>query len=220
MADIPRKLSDKAEVVRIKKDNSSKNLKDRLPKVMFEGFDIWNGSSVDDYVKLQDKKQLTQTEKRKMEELRMRIFKENGLQNGMLAGGLDHGEFLGVLMTTRKSIVDEYDCKTPLELMIVDRIVANYWKAMRCNSIFNRFTASKDGRFSFDQLKVNILKELDKCSEKADRQLNADIILLKELKQPKLNVKISANNAYVANNQQVINKREENDHPNEIIKAK
>lgn len=218
MTDQPKKEDDNTEVVSIKRNDSLKKLKEKLPIFIFEGFDIWNNTSVDEYIKLQDKGHLTPTEKKKMDELRMKILKENGLQNGMLAGGLDHGEFLGVLMTTRKSIVDEYNCKTPLELMIVDRIVANYWKAMRCNSIFNRFTASKDGTFSFDQLKVNILKELDKCSEKADRQLNADIILLKELKQPKLNVKISTKNAFIANNQQVINKND--NEPDKIINAK
>ena len=39
----------------------------------------------------------------------------------------------------------------------------------------------------------------------ADRQLAANMMLLKELRQPALNVKVNTKNAYIAQNQQVVN---------------
>lgn len=148
------------------------------------------------------------------------IRKDNGLQNGYWAAHLDHYQYLNFLTTTRDKLVKEYNCKTPIELMLVDRIVASYWRAMKCDKFFNRYLIQENGDLSYDQMKINFLNGLNRSTELADRQLNANIILLKELKQPKLNVKISTKNAYVANNQQIINKSEENNNPDEITKGK
>ncbi|MBM2820830.1 MAG: hypothetical protein HW405_590 [Candidatus Berkelbacteria bacterium] len=114
----------------------------------------------------------------------------------------------------RSELVKEYDCKTSLELMIADRIVASYWRAMQCDRIFNRLVTKEDGGFSFDQLKINITKELNKSIELANRQLNTNIILLKEIKQPKLDIKVNTKNAFIGNQQQFnVDKQNENIEP-------
>ena len=106
-------------------------------------------------------------------------------------------------MKMRHDIAEEYSCKTASELMLADRIVANYWRAMRYDSSFNYIIEKPGGGFTFDQLKVNVLKEFNKGLELAGRQLNADIILLKELKQPRVSIKVKTDNAYLAQNQQI-----------------
>ena len=75
--------------------------------------------------------------------------------------------------------------------------------AMRYDSHFNYIIEKPGGGFTFDQLKVNVLKEFNKGLELAGRQLNADIILLKELKQPRVSIKVKTDNAYLAQNQQI-----------------
>ena len=130
-----------------------------------------------------------------------------GLENGIWAANLSHNENYLPLGETRRKIVKDYDCKTSLELMLADRIVANYWRAMRNDTLLNHYIENKDGSFSVNQLKINMIKEFNKGIERADRQLNANIMLLKELKQPKLNIKVNTENAYIAQNQQVVNTR-------------
>jgi hypothetical protein len=118
----------------------------------------------------------------------------------------------------RFSLVKEYGCKTSLEFMLVDRIVASYWRSMRCDRVFNLLITKEDGGFSCDQLKVNIIKEINKSIEFANRQLNTNIIMLKELKQPKLDVRVNTKTAFIGNQQFNVNKQD--DRQNEIIKPK
>jgi len=147
-------------------------------------------------------KRLTPKQIEKKDELAFELVMKYGLKNGIWAKNLDHDKYYEALEKIRHDIVAECSCKNSLELMIADRIVANYWRAMKCDRIFNRLMENEDGKFSFDQLKVNILKELNKGMDFANRQLNANIILLKELKQPKLNVKVNTRSAFIGENQQ------------------
>ncbi|MFH1581314.1 MAG: hypothetical protein ABIC39_04495, partial [Pseudomonadota bacterium] len=124
-------------------------------------------------------------------------------------------KYRNFIYTTRASLVKEFNCKTSLELMLVDRIVANYWRAMRIETLLCPYIEWNDD-YPFSQLRVNIIKELGKSLESASRQMTTSILLLKEMKQPGLNVKINAGNAFVAQNQQFnLNKNEniENNEP-------
>jgi len=73
---------------------------------------------------------------------------------------------------------------------------------------------------SFNQLRVNILKEFNKGIESANRQLNADIILLQELKQPALKVNVKTNTAFVSQNQQFNINPPNKNNSNENIESK
>jgi len=148
-------------------------------------------------------KRLTPSQEKRKEELKVELAMLYGLENGIWIANLSYEKYYAALGKMRQNIVRQYNCRGSLELMLADRIVASYWRAMRCDMMFNRLMEKEDGSFSYDQLKVNILKEFNKGIELANRQLNANIILLKELKQPPLSVSIKSKTAFVAQNQQL-----------------
>ena len=148
-------------------------------------------------------KRLTPSQEKRKEELKVELAMLYGLENGIWTANLSYEKHYAALGKMRQNIVRQYNCRGSLELMLADRIVASYWRAMRCDMMFNRLMEKEDGSFSYDQLKVNILKEFNKGIELANRQLNANIILLKELKQPPLSVSIKSKTAFVAQNQQL-----------------
>lgn len=194
------KQNQKKEI--IKKEDEKTRI-ERAIKPFTESIDFSDGKATKEYADLEEKNKLTQKEEKKKDELGLEIAMINGLKNGIWVGNISYSRYFKSLTTMRSNLVKEYDCKTSLELMLVDRIVANYWRAMKYDTIFNRLIEKEDGGYSFDQLKVNIIKEFNKGIELANRQLNTNIILLKELKQPQLNIRVKTDNAYLAQNQQV-----------------
>lgn len=160
---------------------------------------------LEEYFELKRTKHKTEEQKSRKSDLFRELVILHGFENGMLTANLSYSQYYGLLSKMRQDIIKEYNCKTSLEFMLADRIVASYWRAMKYDTALNRLIEKEDGSFSFDQLKINAIKEVDKGIELADRQLNANIILLKELKQPLLNVRVKTDNAYIAQNQQVIN---------------
>ncbi|NCS31955.1 hypothetical protein GW793_00505 [bacterium] len=65
---------------------------------------------------------------------------------------------------------------------------------------------------------MNIIRELSKGLESASRQLNTSILLLKELKQPALNVKVKT--AIIGQNQQFNVNMQDSQQQDEIIEPK
>ena len=113
------------------------------------------------------------------------------------------------ILNIRKRLIEENDCKTAAELMLVDQIASAYWRLMKYERFANQVPGKDDG-WSFDQLKVNILKEVRKQIEQAQRQITMNLTLLKDLKQPPLKVNLRTESAYFAQNQQVINENQKN----------
>lgn len=193
---------------------------ERLRKIFAGDIDFSDSNSrIGELVDLLDKKKLTAKEEKKKDELQLGISKVFGLKNGLWAANVSYGRYNEFLFITRSMLVKDYDCKTPIELMLADRIVANYWRSMRLDSTLNRLIEEKDSGYTFDNLKINIIRELSKGLESASRQLNTSILLLKELKQPKLNVKVNTENAFIGQNQQ-FNVNKQNDQQSEIIEPK
>lgn len=157
------------------------------------------------------KEALNPTQQKRKTELSSELGIMYGLENGIWTANLAHAKYYSGLAQMRRNIVKDFSCQTSLELMLADRIVAHYWRAMRDDALSNKLIEKEDNSgYSFTQQKINLLKELHKGVEIADRQLNADIILLKELKQPRLNIKVTAENAFIAQNQQVNNLENKN----------
>lgn len=153
----------------------------------------------------EDIKELTPTQEARKKELNSELGIMYGLENGLWTANLSHAKYYSGLAQMRRNIVKDFNCQTSLELMLADRIVAHYWRAMRKDYLLNILIEKEDNGYSFNQQKINLFRELYKCVEIADRQLNADIILLKELKQPRLNIKVTTENAFIAQNQQINN---------------
>jgi len=202
----------------VKKEERQAEIK-RVQKIFAQSGDFSN-SNIGELVDLLDKKKLTKKEEERKDELQLEISKANALNNGLWAANVSYGRYNKFLATTRSMLVKEYDCKMPIELMLADRIVANYWRSMRLDSTLNRLIEKEDSGYTFDNLKINTIRELSKGLESASRQLNTSILLLKELKQPKLNVKVNTENAFIGQNQQFNVNKQNDQQQSEIIEPK
>jgi len=166
---------------------------------------ISENKKLEEFANLEKTKELTPEQQVRKKELNLEIAIMYGLENGLWAANLSYSKYYSSLSEMRKNIIKDFNCQTSLELMIADRIVAHYWRAMRKDYLLNILIEKEDNGYSFNQQKINLFRELYKCVEISDRQLNANIILLKELKQPQLNIKVTTENAYIAQNQQINN---------------
>lgn len=192
------KISPKPSKELIKKEERETKI-EKMQKVFTQSSDF-SSSNIGELLDLFEKKKLTNKEKERRDELQLEVSKANALKNGLWAANLSYEKYYKFLSTTRSVLVKEYDCKTPIELMLADRIVANYWRSMRLDMTLSRLIEKEDGGYTFDDSKMNVIRELSKGLESASRQLNTSILLLKELKQPTLNVKVK--NAIIGQNQQ------------------
>lgn len=179
-----------------------KKLKTEEIRDRFKNMWLNDEQDIKEYVALVEKDKLTDKEDEKLGDLSLKIAMTYGLQNGLWTGNLSYQKYLRPLATIRNSVVKEYDCKSSLELMIADRIVGNYWRSMRCDMTLNRLIEKDDSSYSFNDSKMRVIQVLSKELEAANRQLHANIILLKELKQPKLNIKVNTDAAFFGQNQQ------------------
>ena len=184
------------------KSEDWKDKVDSMAEAFTTSINFSNNRIVEEYLELIEKNQLAPKEEKRMNEILSDIKEINSFKNGLCAASIGRSNDLKTITTIRSNLVEEYSCKTTIEIMLADRIVASYWRAMLCDKISNRLIEKEDRSYSFDQLTVNIIKELNKSIEFANRQLNTNIILLKELKQPKLDVKVNTKNAFISHNQQ------------------
>lgn len=159
-----------------------------------------------EFDELDKTKKLTKEQEKRKTELTTELAVLNGLENGTILHTLiSDNKFGDALLKIRKDLLEEHQCKTPSEIMLADRIVAAYWKNMRYEMYLYRLTEPEPNSFLLNEFKIKALKELHKGIELANRQFETGLTMLKNLKQPKLNVRVTADNAYVAQNQQVIN---------------
>lgn len=159
-----------------------------------------------EFDELDKMKTLTKEQEKKKNELTIELALLNGLDNGIILQNIvSDTKFSNALVKIRKGLLEEHQCKTPSELMLADRITTAYWRGMRYEMYLNRLIEPEPDKFLFNEFKIKALKEIHKGIELSNRQFEAGLTMLKNLKQPKLNVRVTADNAYVAQNQQVIN---------------
>lgn len=175
--------------------------------------DYFDGENklLNEFNNLSKEKNLTKEQEKRKSEVVGEMSLTYGLENGVWAATLGYQRDYQTLARMRQKIIREYDCKTSLELMLADIIVACYWRIMKKERTINRLSEKEDSSFSFDQIKINALKELNKEVDQANRRLNMNIILLKDMKQPALKVNIKTNNAFIGDNQQFNNNVESNE---------
>jgi hypothetical protein len=189
--------------------NMSKEIQNKLGsdriEEKYKNPDIFIGDiqKLTEYQNLKDLKELSPAQVDRKKKLIEELAILYGLENGIWAANLAREKYYSSLARMRSDVVKDFNCRTSLELMLADRIVAHYWRAMKNDTIINFLTEDENSKYSFNQQKINILNELHRGVEFADRQLVAKIILLKELKQPQLNIKVTTKNAFVSQNQQI-----------------
>lgn len=151
-----------------------------------------------------DRKNLS---KKENDEIAEKLIRMHGLENGFWVSNISVGKYRSALTKMRQKIIEEYDCKSSIELMLADKIVTSFWRIMKCEEIYNRIFQNEEGVFAYTQLTINMLKEINRGLEITHHQHNNNIILLKELKQPNLKVTVKTDNAYFAENQQINNNK-------------
>jgi hypothetical protein len=160
---------------------------------------------------LKKEKNPTEEQKNRKQKLVSEIVTMYGLENGIWVSNLGYQKDYATLARMRQKVIREYHCKSSLELMLADSIVASYWRIIKNERRLAQLLEKEDGSWSFDQLKVNTMKELNKEIDMASRRLNINIVLLKEMKQPALKVNVKTNTAFISENQQFNNNVENNE---------
>lgn len=111
----------------------------------------------------------------------------------------------------RKSLIAQYQATGPAELMLVDLALSSYFRALRTNQAYHLLL--NQTRTNAPQEQINFYKEIGRQIEFAHKQFVTALTFLKELRQPPVSVKIQTQNAFVANNQQVNQYKDDNEKP-------
>lgn len=133
-------------------------------------------------------------------------FQEVGMIDGVVNGKVVEGSVNNwhqkQVIRLRKQLISEHQAQTASELMIIDLAINAYFRSLQTSKIYSSLMQNKDGTVNYDQLKINILKELGKQIETANKHFVSAITLLKEMKQPRINIKVNSKQAFVGQNQQ------------------
>jgi hypothetical protein len=125
-----------------------------------------------------------------------------GVKNGSKLEMSVHTEDQEASKRLRKSLIFEYGAKTFTEFQLIDLIVTSYLRSLRCNLVYQSLLQRPNGDIPIKQENTNLLKEVGKQIEAANKQFVFCLTTLKELHRPPINVKINAQQAFVAQNQQ------------------
>lgn len=126
----------------------------------------------------------------------------NGVINGKVVEGSVNDWHQKHVIKLRNQIVAEYQANSPSEFMIVDLAINAYFRSLHTSRIYSCLARDKDGTVNYTQLKINMMKELGKQVEGANRQFISALTLLKEMKRPPINIKVQSKQAFVGQNQQ------------------
>lgn len=107
-------------------------------------------------------------------------------------------------MVTRlcKQLIEEYNCKTPSDIGLAEIAASSYVKYLDYSELLQELSHKP-----FNNLGNSSFSALSKEVERSQRAFVSAILTLKQLKSPRLEVKIKTTNAFIANNQQVNSER-------------
>lgn len=120
-------------------------------------------------------------------------------QHIILAESLNGDKYRTLVIEMANQLVKEYECKTPSEKMLAQTAAWAYCRMLEYANKLNGITRQeylssvKTGHYAV------LSKEVDRCV----RQYLSSLNTLKHFKQPTLNVTFKAQNAFVAQNQQI-----------------
>ena len=106
-------------------------------------------------------------------------------------------------LSARQDLIEEYQAKTPSELLVIDTALVAYFRYIRATKLFNSLIEDGLGYKDGDQVWINTVKELNKTINSASQQMMMAFTFLKELKRQPIQVKVQTQNAYFAQNQQI-----------------
>jgi hypothetical protein len=117
-------------------------------------------------------------------------------------------DFRPLAIEFANNLAKEFNCKTPGEKALSHVVVNSY---VRLIDDSRRYSNCADAGEYLSVERTKHLAMLSKQIDRANRQFITALITLKQLKEPALKVNIKANNAFVAQNQQLNTKVNEND---------
>jgi len=153
--------------------------------------------------------QLNKEDAEKIGEAIIDLGFENGLS--MIEGVTER--YRGLMINFRRGLIKEYDCQTISEKALVDMVVSAYARVLTYS---NKFLCLKDPEYLSNE-RSTFLSVLSKEIDRANRHFLAALETLKQFKQPEFSLNIRTKNAFIAQNQNLINNQNKS---NEIIEAK
>lgn len=115
----------------------------------------------------------------------------------------------GFSLSLKQELEKEFDCKTPSEKALVDQAVNSHIRKLEYSKLMNGY---RDPEWLSHE-RVALLSFYSKEIDRAHRQFLSTIEMLKAIKQPALKVNVRAQNAFVAENQQLNNYSEKTNEP-------
>ncbi len=129
---------------------------------------------------------------------------ETAIEDGRYVSSKAHKDDYYYVKRLRTKIIEENRIEYQTEMAIVDMAVISYFRYLRISQaqiiLATQLRLATDKYF---QSKINLLKQYDKQIESSYRMFISSVTFLKELRQPKLNVKIQSKETFVAQNQQI-----------------
>jgi hypothetical protein len=110
-------------------------------------------------------------------------------------------QYAALALSMTRQIEKDYDCKTAAEKATAEVITMAYIKMVDSSRMFSDWSENKGALKMRDR--IGYLEVMSRQTDRACRQFIAGLAILKQMKQPPLEVTIRTKNAFVANNQQI-----------------
>ena len=130
------------------------------------------------------------------------VLMANGFINGKVVEASVNVWHQNHVVKMRETLIAEHEAKSTSELMIIDLAINAYFRSLHASKIYSSLVQGNDGAVRFERPRINLLKELGKQVENANKQFLSALTLLKEMKQPRINIKVQSKQAFVGQNQQ------------------
>jgi hypothetical protein len=121
------------------------------------------------------------------------------LDNNIIASRTVGEFYQPMIIEIANQLIEEYEVKTPSEKAVVGMIAASYARYMEYSRAFNR--SQKTEYLSSE--KNAYFRNFAVESDRAFRQFQSGLAMLRQMKAPAMKVTVKAETAFVANNQQV-----------------
>lgn len=131
------------------------------------------------------------------------ISKITAVEKGKYVRASVHSIDQDYVLKLRQQLVNEHKVVSASEMLVVDIAVNSYFRSLRSSVICINLIQNQAGAvLSPEQTRTNLIKELNKQIEMANRQFMTALTFLKELRQPPIKVSVQAKQAFVGQNQQ------------------
>lgn len=127
-------------------------------------------------------------------------LKLNSLNNHLLLTKSCNEDYQPLIVQFSKDLIEEYQCTTSSEKALVHTIAIAYYRILNCSRLYNNEMNTK----SISRERTELIKSHGKELDRANRQFISALETLKLIKQPAIKINLKADNAYLAENQQII----------------